>query len=69
MFIIIIYIFFLKGIFVTKIQPDGPASNILQPGDQIIKVNGEDFTNIEHDKAVAILKSCNKIANLLIKRY
>ena len=33
-----------------------------------MKANGEDFTNIEHDKAVALLKSCNKFANLLIKR-
>ncbi len=53
----------------TKIQPDGPASHILQPGDQIIKVNGEDFTSIEHEKAVLILKSCNKLANILVKRY
>lgn len=56
------------GIFVTKVQQNGPADNILLPGDQIIKVNGEDFTLIEHDKAVSILKSCNKHANILIKR-
>jgi hypothetical protein len=56
------------GIFVTKVHPEGPAANLLKPGDQIMKVNGEDYTNIEHEKAVAILKSCNKIANLLIKR-
>ena len=59
----------LQGIFVTKIQPGGPAQNILQPGDQIITVNGENFTNIEHDKAVSFLKSCQKAANILIKRY
>uniref|UniRef100_A0A8C7N6F6 Leucine rich repeat containing 7 n=1 Tax=Oncorhynchus kisutch TaxID=8019 RepID=A0A8C7N6F6_ONCKI len=26
------------GIFVTRVQPDGPASNLLQPGDKILKV-------------------------------
>eukprot|EP00063_Salmo_salar_P050179 XP_014025014.1 PREDICTED: leucine-rich repeat-containing protein 7-like isoform X12 [Salmo salar] len=25
------------GIFVTRVQPDGPASNLLQPGDKILK--------------------------------
>lgn len=31
------YLFF-KGIFVTRVQPDGPASKLLQPGDKIIQV-------------------------------
>uniref|UniRef100_A0A8C1JCH6 Leucine rich repeat containing 7 n=1 Tax=Cyprinus carpio TaxID=7962 RepID=A0A8C1JCH6_CYPCA len=26
------------GIFVTRVQPDGPASNVLRPGDKILKV-------------------------------
>ncbi|XP_035593345.1 leucine-rich repeat-containing protein 7-like isoform X6 [Oncorhynchus keta] len=26
------------GIFVTRVQPDGPASNLLQPGDKILKM-------------------------------
>ncbi|KAL0604115.1 Leucine-rich repeat-containing protein 7, partial [Plecturocebus cupreus] len=25
------------GIFVTRVQPDGPASNLLQPGDKILQ--------------------------------
>uniref|UniRef100_A0A8D0HLC8 Leucine rich repeat containing 7 n=1 Tax=Sphenodon punctatus TaxID=8508 RepID=A0A8D0HLC8_SPHPU len=28
-----------KGIFVTRVQPDGPASSLLQPGDKILQVN------------------------------
>ncbi|XP_055778689.1 leucine-rich repeat-containing protein 7-like isoform X17 [Salvelinus fontinalis] len=28
------------GIFVTRVQPDGPASNLLQPGDKILKRPG-----------------------------
>lgn len=27
-----------QGIFVTRVQPEGPASKILQPGDKIILV-------------------------------
>ncbi|EQB78878.1 leucine rich repeat containing 7 [Camelus ferus] len=27
-----------KGIFVTRVQPDGPASNLLQPGDKILQI-------------------------------
>lgn len=27
-----------QGIFVTRVQPEGPASKILQPGDKIIQV-------------------------------
>ncbi|NXU88483.1 LRRC7 protein, partial [Xiphorhynchus elegans] len=29
-----------KGIFVTRVQPDGPASSLLQPGDKILQVWG-----------------------------
>ena len=47
----------------TKVHPEGPAANLLKPGDQIMNVDGEDYTNIEHEKAVAILKACNKQAN------
>lgn len=33
------YLFLLlKGIFVTRVQPEGPASKLLQPGDKIIQV-------------------------------
>lgn len=28
-----------QGIFVTRVQPEGPASQILQPGDKIIQVS------------------------------
>ena len=52
----------------TKIHPEGPAANFLRPGDQILKVNGENITDIEHQRAVGLLRSCNKFANLLIKR-
>ncbi|KAL3868446.1 hypothetical protein ACJMK2_041253 [Sinanodonta woodiana] len=51
-----------RGIFVTKIQPEGPAAISLQPGDKILEVNGINFGHIEHDKAVSILKNNNAVS-------
>ena len=35
---ILLLLLLLKGIFVTRVQPEGPASKLLQPGDKIIQV-------------------------------
>ncbi|XP_032884368.1 leucine-rich repeat-containing protein 7 isoform X3 [Amblyraja radiata] len=56
------------GIFVTRVQPDGPASNLLQPGDKILKANGHNFIHMEHDKAVSLLKSFQNTVDLIIQR-
>jgi len=56
-----------NGIFITKILPNGPACDILQPGDKLLEVNGTNFTNILHESAVNILK-CNDKVDLLISR-
>lgn len=55
------------GIFVTKVQSEGPAMNHLFKGDKILKVNDTDFTCIEHDRAVAVLKNSNPVC-MLVKR-
>lgn len=39
----------------------------MQRGDEILDVNGCNFTSITHDKAVQILKSCTKMA--IVARY
>ncbi|MEE6494819.1 hypothetical protein FKM82_001874 [Ascaphus truei] len=57
-----------KGIFVTRVQPDGPASSVLQPGDKILKVNGHSFVHMEHEKAVSLLKSFQNTVDLVIQR-
>uniref|UniRef100_A0A7M4F2E8 Leucine-rich repeat-containing protein 7 n=1 Tax=Crocodylus porosus TaxID=8502 RepID=A0A7M4F2E8_CROPO len=57
-----------KGIFVTRVQPDGPASNLLQPGDKILKANGHSFVHMEHEKAVLLLKSFQNTVDLVIQR-
>ncbi|XP_060723641.1 leucine-rich repeat-containing protein 7 isoform X8 [Tachysurus vachellii] len=56
------------GIFVTRVQPDGPASNVLRPGDKILKANGHSFLHIEHQTAVSLLKSFPKAVDLIILR-
>uniref|UniRef100_A0A4W3K4U1 Erbb2 interacting protein n=1 Tax=Callorhinchus milii TaxID=7868 RepID=A0A4W3K4U1_CALMI len=56
------------GIFVTRVQPEGPASKMLQPGDKIIQANGYNFINIEHGKAVSLLKTFQNTVDLIILR-
>ncbi|XP_063057781.1 leucine-rich repeat-containing protein 7 [Engraulis encrasicolus] len=56
------------GIFVTRVQPDGPASGALQPGDKILKANGHSFLHIEHETAVSLLKNFQKTVDLVILR-
>ncbi|XP_059213597.1 erbin isoform X2 [Centropristis striata] len=57
-----------NGIFVTRVQPEGPASMILQPGDKIIQANGYSFVNIDHGNAVALLKTFASTVDLTIVR-
>ncbi|XP_060256348.1 erbin isoform X22 [Ovis aries] len=56
------------GIFVTRVQPEGPASKLLQPGDKIIQANGYSFINIEHGQAVSLLKTFQNTVELIILR-
>nr|XP_057913280.1 erbin isoform X1 [Doryrhamphus excisus]XP_057913281.1 erbin isoform X1 [Doryrhamphus excisus] len=57
-----------NGIFVTRVQPEGPASKILQPGDKIIQANGYSFVNIDHGNAVSLLKTFANTVDLTIVR-
>ncbi|XP_023652083.2 erbin isoform X6 [Paramormyrops kingsleyae] len=56
------------GIFVTRVQPEGPASKLLQPGDKIIQANGYNFVNIDHGYAVSLLKTFPSTVDLIIVR-
>ncbi|XP_056605906.1 leucine-rich repeat-containing protein 7 isoform X7 [Triplophysa dalaica] len=56
------------GIFVTRVQPDGPAFNVLRPGDKILKANGHSFLHMEHETAVSLLKNFPKTVDLVILR-
>ncbi|KAM9456507.1 erbin isoform 2-T2 [Clarias gariepinus] len=57
-----------NGIFVTRVQPEGPAFKILQPGDKIIQANGYNFVNIDHGNAVSLLKNFPSTVDLIIIR-
>ncbi|XP_077478813.1 erbin isoform X2 [Stigmatopora argus] len=57
-----------NGIFVTRVQPEGPASQILQPGDKIIQANGYSFVNIDHGNAVSLLKTFPSTVDMTIVR-
>ncbi|XP_070707278.1 erbin isoform X3 [Pempheris klunzingeri] len=57
-----------NGIFVTRVQPEGPACKILQPGDKIIQANGYNFVNIDHGNAVSLLKTFPNTVDLTILR-
>ncbi|XP_029921473.1 erbin isoform X1 [Myripristis murdjan] len=57
-----------NGIFVTRVQPEGPASKILQPGDKIIQANGYSFVNIDHGNAVSLLKTFPNTVDMIIIR-
>ncbi|XP_073412226.1 PDZ domain-containing protein 11 isoform X2 [Dendrobates tinctorius] len=50
------------GIFISKVIPDSDAHRAgLQEGDQVLTVNNVDFQDIEHSKAVEILKTAREI--------
>ncbi|XP_069819102.1 erbin isoform X2 [Dendropsophus ebraccatus] len=56
------------GIFVTRVQPEGPASKLLQPGDKILQANGYNFLNIDHGQAVLLLKKFQSTVELIVLR-
>uniref|UniRef100_A0A3Q3W2S3 PDZ domain-containing protein n=1 Tax=Mola mola TaxID=94237 RepID=A0A3Q3W2S3_MOLML len=56
------------GIFVTRVQHDGPAASALQPGDKILQANGHSFLHMEHETAVSLLKSFQRMVDLTVLR-
>ncbi|KAG9488182.1 erbin isoform X2 [Eleutherodactylus coqui] len=56
------------GIFVTRVQPEGPACKLLQPGDKIIQANGYNFLNVDHGQAVLLLKKFQSAVELIVLR-
>ncbi|XP_061594629.1 leucine-rich repeat-containing protein 7 isoform X3 [Cololabis saira] len=56
------------GIFVTRVQHDGPAASALQPGDKILQANGHNFLHMEHETAVSLLKSFRRTVDMVVLR-
>lgn len=68
-FYFIIDKFELQGIIVTKVNPEGPAQGTLRPGDKILEVDGVDFTKMDHDRAVSVLRATNPVVLMMISRH
>ncbi|XP_062857526.1 harmonin [Trichomycterus rosablanca] len=50
------------GIYISNVKPGSLSAEVgLQVGDQIVEVNGVDFTNVEHKEAVQVLKSSRSL--------
>ncbi|KAF7663635.1 hypothetical protein LDENG_00205670 [Lucifuga dentata] len=50
------------GIYISNIKPGSPSAEVgLQVGDQIVEVNGVDFTIVDHKEAVRVLKSSRSL--------
>uniref|UniRef100_A0A673FX37 Harmonin-like n=1 Tax=Sinocyclocheilus rhinocerous TaxID=307959 RepID=A0A673FX37_9TELE len=50
------------GIYVSNVKPGSVSAEVgLQAGDQIVEVNGVDFTNLSHHEAVRVLKSSRSL--------
>ncbi|XP_071799629.1 uncharacterized protein [Asterias amurensis] len=57
------------GVFVTKIQPGGPADGVLKPGDKILEVNNRSYENISHEDAVKLLRKSNPVSMVINRRF
>ncbi|KAM8861358.1 harmonin isoform 2-T2 [Synchiropus picturatus] len=50
------------GIYISNVKPGSLSAEVgLQVGDQIVEVNGVDFTNVDHTEAVRVLKSSRSL--------
>ncbi|KAF8777221.1 Erbin like protein [Argiope bruennichi] len=57
-----------SGIYVAQVLDDGPANNLLKPGDKILQVDGKDFTQLDHNKALALLQESGATVSLMVSR-
>ncbi|XP_041795440.1 harmonin isoform X1 [Chelmon rostratus] len=50
------------GIYISNVKPGSISAEVgLEVGDQIVEVNGVDFTNVDHKEAVRVLKSSRSL--------
>jgi protein scribble len=62
-------LFYLQGIFLTKVTEEGPAAQSgLLAGDKLVSVNGISLINCEHNEAVSALKKAGDNIEMIIQR-
>nr|XP_020860956.1 harmonin isoform X1 [Phascolarctos cinereus] len=55
------------GIFISNVKPGSLSAEVgLETGDQIVEVNGIDFTNMDHKEAVNVLKSSRSLTICIV---
>ncbi|XP_059831691.1 harmonin isoform X1 [Hypanus sabinus] len=55
------------GIFISNVKPGSVSAEVgLEVGDQIVEVDGVDFTNVDHKEAVRILKSSRSLTIIVL---
>uniref|UniRef100_A0A0A9VQ25 Whirlin n=1 Tax=Lygus hesperus TaxID=30085 RepID=A0A0A9VQ25_LYGHE len=51
------------GVYISRVEEGSVAERAgLRPGDTILQVNGTPFTNISHEDALKVLKSCRELS-------
>lgn len=55
-----------KPVIVRFVTEGGPSVNKLEPGDQILAVNGEDVKDAPRDHVIQLVRSCENQVNLLV---
>ncbi|XP_053780388.1 harmonin isoform X3 [Desmodus rotundus] len=55
------------GIFISNVKPGSLSAEVgLETGDQIVEVNGIDFSNLDHKEAVNVLKSSRSLTMSIV---
>ncbi|XP_041445565.1 harmonin isoform X2 [Xenopus laevis] len=55
------------GIFISNVKPGSLSAEVgLDIGDQIVEVNGEDFTKLDHKEAVRVLKGSRSLTITIV---
>ncbi|KAI8121876.1 FERM and PDZ domain-containing protein 4 [Lucilia cuprina] len=55
-----------RPVIVRFVTEDGPSMNKLQPGDQILAVNGEDVKDAPRDRVIQLVRACETQVTLLV---
>lgn len=55
-----------RPVIVRFVTEDGPSINKLQPGDQILAINGENVKDAPRDRVIQLVRACETQVTLLV---